>query len=71
MSLPTGAELAWFLSGMWAAVFIFRAGRMSQSGFFAVVATLVVGVMPALGLLFETQLAELGAKVQEVIRASG
>ena len=69
MSLPTGAELAWFLSGMWAALFILRAGRMSQSGFFAVVAILVVAMLPALGLLFETQLGEFAARVQQVIHA--
>ena len=68
MSLPNGTELAWFLSGMWAALFILRAGRVSQSGFFAVVATLVVGALPSLGLLFETQLGEFAARVQDVIR---
>ena len=52
---------------MWAALFILRAGRMWQSGFFAVVAMLVVAVVPALGLLFNTQLAEFAARVQAVI----
>lgn len=68
MSLPNGAEFAWFLSGMWAALFILRAGRMSQSGFFAVVAMLVIAVVPALGLLFDSQLAEFAARVQAVIK---
>lgn len=69
ISLPDGAEFAWFLSGMWAALFIFRAGRLSESGFFAVLAVLVVGAIPALGLLFEAQLAEFAARVQSVINA--
>ena len=69
MNLPDGAQFAWFLCGMWAALFILRAGRMSQSGFFAVVAMLVIAVMPALGLLFEAQLAELAARAQAVINA--
>lgn len=69
MNLPDGGELAWFLSGMWATLFILRAGRVSQSGFFAVVATLVVGVLPALGLMFEAQLSEFATRVQDVINA--
>jgi hypothetical protein len=68
MSLPNGAELAWFLSGMWAALFILRAGRAADSGFFAVIATLFVAAVPALGLLFETQLVQMAAMVQEAIR---
>jgi hypothetical protein len=67
MNLPDGAEFAWFLSGMWAVLFILRAGRMSQAGFFAVMAMLVVAIVPALGLLFEAQLAEFAARVQTVI----
>lgn len=70
MILPDGTELAWFLSGMWAAVFILRAGRVSSSGFFAVVAMLVLAALPVLGLLFEPQLVELGARIQETIRAT-
>lgn len=69
MSLPDGAELAWFLSGMWAALFILRAGRASQSGFFAVVATLFVAAVPALGLLFEAQLGQVAAGVAEAFRS--
>lgn len=67
MNLPDGAQFAWFLSGMWAALFILRAGRMWQAGFFAVVAMLVLAVVPALGLLFEAQLAEFAARVQAEI----
>lgn len=67
MNLPDGAEFAWFLSGMWAALFILRAGRMSQAGFFAVVAMLVIAIVPALGLLFEAQLAEFAARVRAEI----
>ena len=52
MILPNGTELAWFLSGMWATIFVLRAGRASQSGFFAVLATLVLAVLPAVGILF-------------------
>jgi len=70
MNLPDGTEFAWFLSGMWAALFILRAGRMWQSGFFAVVAMLVVAIVPALGLLFNTQLADFAARVQTVINTS-
>ena len=69
MNLPDGAEFAWFLSGMWAALFIFRAGRVPQSGFFAVVATLVIGVLPALGLMFEAQLGEFATRFQDAINA--
>lgn len=69
MNLPDGTEFAWFLSGMWATLFILRAGRMTQAGFFAVLAMLVVAVLPALGLLFEAQLTEFAARVQSVINA--
>ena len=69
MSLPNGAELAWFLSGMWAALFILRAGRASRSGFFAMVATLVVAAAPALGLLFEQQLGQIAASVAAAIHS--
>ena len=68
MSLRTGAELAWFLSGAWAVLFILRASRSTQSGFFAVAALLVVAVLPALGLLYESQLTEFAKRVQQVIR---
>ena len=70
MILPDGTELAWFLSGMWAALFILRAGRVSQSGFFAVVAMLVLAALPVLGLLFEPHLVDLGARIQAVFRAN-
>lgn len=69
MNLPSGAELAWFLSGMWAALFILRARRASRSGFFAVVATLVVAAAPALGLLFQEQLGQVATSVAEAIRS--
>jgi len=69
ISLPSGAELAWFLSGMWAALFILRAGRAADSGFFGVLATLFVAVAPALGLLFEVQLGQLAVAVQQAIHA--
>ena len=68
MSLPNGGELAWFLSGMWAALFILRAGRNSQAGFFGVVATLFVALVLALGLLFENQIGEIAARVHQAIR---
>ena len=68
MSLPTGGEFAWFLCGMWAALFVLRVGRASESGFFSVVATLVLAVMPALALLFEAQLGQVGAAIRDVIQ---
>jgi len=69
MSLPNGAELAWFLSGMWATIFILRAGRASHSGFFAVVAVLVLAIAPALGILFQEQLSHLAAAVAQAIHS--
>jgi hypothetical protein len=69
MSLPSGYELAWFLSGMWAAIFILRAGRVSQSGFFAVMASLVIAAVPALGLLFQDQLALIAASLSQALRS--
>jgi hypothetical protein len=69
MSLPNGAELAWFLSGMWATIFILRVGRVSSSGFFAVAATLVLAIAPAVGLLFETQLAQVATAVAQAIHS--
>jgi hypothetical protein len=69
MSLPNGAELAWFLSGMWATIFILRAGRASSSGFFAVAATLVLAVVPAIGLLFETQVTQVATAVAQAIHS--
>jgi len=69
MTLPNGTELAWFLSGMWATIFIFRAGRASQSGFFAVLATLVLAIAPALGILFQAQLGQLATAVMHAIHS--
>ena len=69
MILPNGTELAWFLSGMWATIFILRAGRASQSGFFAVLATLVLAVLPAVGILFQVQLGQLAAAVAQAIHS--
>jgi len=69
MILPNGTELAWFLSGMWATLFILRVGRASQSGFFAVVATLVLAIAPALGILFQEQLGQLAAAVSQAIHS--
>jgi hypothetical protein len=69
MTLPNGTELAWFLSGMWATIFILRAGRASQSGFFAVLATLVLAVLPAIGILFQEQLGQLAAAVTHAIHS--
>lgn len=67
MSLPTGAELAWFLCGAWAVLFILRASRSTHSGFFAVVALLVIAVLPAVGLIYENQLTEFAKRVQQVM----
>lgn len=69
MHLPNGAEFAWFLSGMWAALFILRLSRSMHSGFFGVVALLVVAIMPALGLLYQHQLGEIAKRFQQEIRA--
>jgi hypothetical protein len=67
MNLPNGAELAWFLCGMWAALFILRAARSTHAGFFAVVALLVVAIAPAAGMLYERQLNEFVKRVQQVV----
>jgi len=69
MILPNGTELAWFLSGMWATIFVLRAGRASQSGFFAVLATLVLAVLPAVGILFQVQLGQVAAAVAQAIHS--
>ncbi len=68
MNLPNGAELAWFLCGMWAALFILKAARSTHAGFFAVVALLVVAVAPAAGLLYEHQLSDLAKRMQQAVR---
>ena len=59
MKVPDGSEIAWFVSGMWATFFVIRATRARGSGFFGIVALLVVGVAPALGLIFEKELVVL------------
>jgi hypothetical protein len=69
MHLPTGAEFAWFLSGMWATIFILRAGRSSHAGFFAVFALLIVAIAPAAGLLYQDQLGQIAQAVQGAVRA--
>jgi len=69
MTLPNGTEVAWFLCGMWASLFILRAGRASQSGFFAVMATLVLAVLPAIALLFQEQLGQLATAVAQAIHS--
>jgi hypothetical protein len=69
MHLPNSAELSWFLSGMWAALFILKAGRSSQSGFFAVVALLVVAIGPALGLLYQDQLSQFSKRFQQELHS--
>ena len=69
MTLPNGTELAWFLCGMWASLFILRAGRVSQSGFFAVAAALVLAVLPAIGLLFHEQIGQVAAAVAQAIHS--
>ena len=68
MNLPNGAELAWFLCGMWAALFILKAARSTHAGFFAVVALLVVAIAPAAGLLYEHQLSDLAKRMQHAVR---
>ncbi len=69
MNLPNGAEFGWFLSGMWATIFILRAGRSSHAGFFAVFLLLVVAIAPALGLLYQAQLNEFARQVQDVVHS--
>jgi len=69
MHLPNGGEFAWFLSGMWATIFILRAGRSSHAGFFAVFGLLILAFLPAVGLLYQDQLNDFAAQVQGIIRS--